>query len=290
MRCKRCGGTIDTKLGECVRCGMRLPEEHRPFIRSMEEIASEYMISDSAENSTLPELFREYADKKTELAQALEKNVENEQSYAVKGDPVFGLDEYAHLLGVDNADDIAAAEKTENSKAPAPKAEQSGEIIHPFLQRLDRIIEKPANKLLAVIHERFPQPSRAKRSSASERLMLLGGIFAASVALLLIAVVIINSIAPDISGEWLISETAAGERFTVEFTKSGEVTARVYIDGEENVYITGEYKVRRSNGNNLLTISYDDGSEKLLYYYIEHDTGTFTNIESNKNDVYTRID
>jgi len=299
MRCKRCGGVMDSVTGECLQCGFRLPVEHVPVNRSIEELARDYCVPQEQE-TVLPELFREYEDKKTRLAQAIDNPQSEKASTVVKGDPVYGLDEYARLLGVENPDDITAAsddkadaeesdKDTEAQSNSAGAAQYADDELHPILQKIDHIIEKPADKLLSIIHEKYPQPTRVKKSPATERLTLLAAAFGAVVVLLALVVIILSSIAPDISGEWLIAETATGDRLTVEFSNSGDVKARAYIDGQENIYMTGSYKIRRSNGSNLLTITYDDGTEKRLYYVVEHDTGTFTNVDSNKSDTYTRI-
>ncbi len=292
MRCKRCGGLIDSALGECLQCGMRPPKEHTPYIRSMEEIAREYCTPEEDTSTALPELFRDYQGNQTRFSKALETSVDNAHKDPIKGNPVIGLDEYVRLLGVEDGDEIElpeepAVRETQSRTVQMPEPEQE---LNPILKKIDNIIEKPADRVLEYIHEKFPQPTRAKKSAVQERLMLLAGTLCAVILITVLTVVIILSIAPDVSGEWLVTETAAGERLTVEFTDSGDVTARIYINGEENVYLTGEYKVRRSNGSNLLTINYDDGSEKRLYYIIEKDSGTFTNVDSNKSDTYIRID
>jgi len=293
MRCKRCGGVFDAVSGECLKCGLRsIPKDHAPVIRSMEDLARDYLPADD-EKTALPDLFKEYEGTKTKKAKVLDSSVDTERSSVVKGAPVYGIDEYARLLGVEDIHELSADEEGQTqekriaeSRTSQPAAESS---LHPVLRKIDRIIEKPADKILDIIHQKYPQPTRAKKSPTEERLTLLGGTLAGIVVLLVLAAVILSSIAPDITGEWLIAETAAGEQLTVEFTNSGSVTARAYIDGEENIYLTGRYQVRRSNGSNLLTITYDDGSEKRLYYVIDRDTGTFTNVESNKSDTYTRM-
>ena len=293
MVCIRCGGEINP-AGRCTVCGM-LSEETSgaSIVRSIDELAEHYGLTVTEDSEALPTLFSGYDDKLTRKAKVMqEAAVDN--SEVPSGKPTIGLSEYAKLLGVDSEQDITPKaeirDEPDAQETPVSQASPQEEELSPILQRVDRIIAKPADKVLNFYYSRHPRPARAQqRSEASERLMVAAAAAAALLLIALLAVIIFNSIAPDITGEWLISETSVGERLTIEFTKSHDVTVRVYSSGE-NVYQTGRYKIRRSNGYNLLTINYDDGTERRLYYTLDHDSGTFTNVDTNNSDEYTRID
>lgn len=289
MVCKRCGGEINSATGFCTVCGA---SSSSLMVHSLSELAERYGINpiEEEEKNEIPELFGDYTNR-TRLSAAV-NNSPQEQKSESKGEPVLDMQAYAHLLGVESGEDISLRpEEEREQKREARKQTQPEETeLHPLLQKIDNIIEKPADKILEIYHKKYPSPARVRKSAAFERLMAISAVAGAVLVIALLVFVIINSIAPDISGEWLVSETASGDRLTVEFTASGEITSWVYTEENANVYRRGTYKVSRSNGYNLLTIRYEDGSQKKLYYNIKGDLGEFTNVDSGKSDTYTRTD
>ena len=293
MVCIKCGGEINP-AGRCTVCGaLAETDSGASIVRGIDELAQHYGLLVEEDAEALPTLFSGYDNKMTRKAKVLQEAAED-TSDAPSGNPTIGLSEYVKLLGVGSEQDITQTTAEGLERAAQLERTQNTETaqedeLPPVLRKIDSIIEKPADKVLELYHSRHPRPARAQqRSSSWERLMVAAAALAALVLLGLLAAVIYNSIAPEITGEWLISETAVGERLTIEFTKSHDVTVRVYND-EEHVYQTGSYRIRRSNGYNLLTINYDDGTERRLYYTLDHDSGTFTNVDTNNSDEYTRV-
>ena len=297
MVCKRCGGEINDSTGFCTACGS---SNSSLIVHSLSELAERYGINptEEEEKSEVPQLFSDYTNR-TRFSSAVNGEPQEEKTES-RGEPVLDMQAYAHLLGVDSGDDIEfnptesaekQSEETETEEIKQKQQVQSEETeLNPLLQKIDKIIEKPADKILELYRRKYPRPARVSRSAAAERLMAVSAVMGAFAVVALLVVLIINSIAPDISGEWLVSETASNDRLTVEFTASGEVTSWIYIDEKANIYQQGSYKVNKSNGYNLLTITYEDGSQKKLYYNIKGDSGEFTNVDSGKSDTYTRLD
>lgn len=299
MVCKRCGGEINAETGFCTACGS---SNSSLIVHSLSELAERYGINpiEEEEKSEVPQLFSNYTNR-TRRSSAVNSEPQEEKTER-RGEPVLDMQAYAHLLGVDSGDDIEfrpvekAEEQSEESETavtaikPKQQVQPEEAELNPLLQKIDNIIEKPADKILEIYHKKYPSPARARKSAAAERLIAMSAVVGAFLAVGLIVFLIINSIAPDVSGEWLVEETASGDRLTVEFDASGEITSFIYIDEKANVYQRGTYKVSRSNGYNLLTIRYEDGSQRKLYYNIKGDSGEFTNVDSGKSDTYTRLD
>lgn len=295
MYCVRCGGEINTATGRCIVCGTPADEgKGVSIVRSIDELAEHYGLTVQPETEALPSLFSEYDSKLTRKAQVMQEAADDKKGGA-SGNPTIGLSEYVKLLGVQSENEIGSAEEAQSEAAreePKPSVpEPEEDELPPILQKIDSIIEKPADKILEIYHSRHPRPARERRSAAMERLMVLAAATGAVIVLLIITAAIISSIAPDITGDWVITELPSGERLTIEFTRSREVYVKVYPDSgdEYQLYQTGRFKIRKSNGYNLLTINYDDGTERLLYYEIDKDSGTFTNVDTNNSGVYTRV-
>ena len=309
MKCSRCGAEIAAADKKCKACGASFYDETgAALVRSIDELVEHYGVSAVEDESELPSLFISYDNKLTKKARFLKEGDSQENAKKITGNPSIGLSEYAYLLGAEPGDTVDLSEASSEASSEqqgqaitqqepeAEKTEPKFKIslpenfeLTPLLIKIDKIIEKPADKILDLYYQKHPRPARIQRSERTERLTLLAGAVGALVVIAVLALIIIGSIAPDITGEWLIAETSSGETLTIEFTSSHKVTVRVYNDETENIYQTGSYKVRKSNGYNLLTINYDDGSEKLLYYNLGHDSGTFTNVDTNKSDTYKLI-
>lgn len=289
MVCKRCGGEINPATGFCTACGS---SGSSLMVHSLSELAERYGINPAEEESVteVPELFGDYTNRTRRSAAV--NTAPQEQKSESRGEPLLDMQAYARLLGVDSEEEISLRPEEQREQKPEakPRTQPEETELHPLLQKIDNIIEKPADKILEIYRKKYPSPARARKSAAFERLMAMSAVVGAVLVVGLLVFVIINSIAPDISGEWLVSETASGDRLTVEFTASGEITSWVYTEEKANVYRRGTYKVSRSNGYNLLTIRYEDGSQKKLYYNIKGDSGEFTNVDSGRSDSYTRMD
>ncbi len=157
------------------------------------------------------------------------------------------------------------------------------------LSGVEKRIAPYTDKVLKVYHEKFPQPKRVKSSPLFERIAVALAAVAALAVVVFLIVLIVSSIAPGVKGEWLITETAEGERLTWEFSVTGEVVVRAYVDDQSHIYRSGSYEKKRKNGHNLLTITYEDGDITRLYYEIKGKKGTFINVDSNETAEYTRI-
>lgn len=149
--------------------------------------------------------------------------------------------------------------------------------------KLDKALSPVTERVAAYFRAKFPMPNRAKGNPLLDRMAVIASGVAA-LAIIVALIIGIASLFPDsLRGEWVVSE-----QLSVEFSIDGTVTSWVYIDGEPHVERQGEYTVRRRNGYNLLTIVYEDGVERRLYYEIDGNVGTFTNVDTNMQAQYLR--
>ena len=114
-----------------------------------------------------------------------------------------------------------------------------------------------------------------------------GGVF------FLVVMVVISLIAAgiftssDINGKWIVSVDSGGNpNIIMEFKRGGRAAILVKSDDGWHVHKQGKYSTNRKNGHDMLTISYEDGDIKRLYYKIDGKTGTFINVDTNVQVVY----
>lgn len=316
MQCKICGGEVNLAVGRCVRCGRPIDSAGGSKIFSdIDELVENYGIEIEDSNAGkkeefVPMLFSTDAVSAVVSAEKLTKEVpEEEPEHTPEAN--INLETYLSRLEVTArnipkymppapqiAEDKppaqpeqpieAEAEPAADNETPAAQddadAEQEEESIwkRGFMW-VDKRIAPATDKVMSVYRAKFPTYNRVAHSPIKERVAVVG-VFLACVAVLVIAVsLILSSIAASVTGEWTVAD-----ELTVEFTSGGKVISRVWSDGQPHVEREGTYTTRRSNGRNLLTITYEDGTVRNLYYTVDGDTGTFTNVDTNLEDIYIR--
>ncbi len=91
----------------------------------------------------------------------------------------------------------------------------------------------------------------------------------------------------DINGKWIISADSAGNpNIIMEFKPGGKAVISVKSEDGWHVHKQGRYTTNRKNGHDMLTILYEDGDVKRLYYIIDGKKGTFINVDTNVQVVY----
>ena len=106
--------------------------------------------------------------------------------------------------------------------------------------------------------------------------LLLGGLITANVMT-----------SSDINGKWIISTDDAGKpNIIMEFKRGGKASVSVRSEDGWHVHKQGRYKTNRKNGHDMLTIVYEDGDIKRLYYTVDGKAGTFINVDTNVQVVY----
>lgn len=102
-------------------------------------------------------------------------------------------------------------------------------------------------------------------------------------------VIFIASLFTDgVTGKWVVSYDSSGNpNIITEFTASGKTIVSVKSDDGWHVHKEGNYKTRRKNGHDMLEITYEDGTITRLYYTIDGSEGTFRNVETDVESVYT---
>ena len=107
-------------------------------------------------------------------------------------------------------------------------------------------------------------------------------IFAVLVILILGFALVRMMMSSDLSGKWVVSSDSSGNpNIIMEFKPGGKAIISVKSDDGWHVHKQGRYSTNRKNGHDMLTITYEDGDVKRLYYIIDGDTGTFINVDTN---------
>ena len=293
MLCEKCGGEINISAGRCIKCGEYLDDGSAiRVLRGINELAEEYADKSEVQEEEVPELLSRGTFVRTEQVQ------ENKPEIKYNG-PSLGMSEYMRLMGESVEENTGAETDGQDISEDEPTAEaQTDETLPKLLQKgavasvyekADKLFSPISKRVLEAYHKRVPELKRVQHNSIWERIAVMVGCVALIAVIVMAVIWISSSIAPSVKGEWLIREMSDGEQLTWEFTAGGEVYVRAYENGESYVYQTGEYKKQRKNSHNMLTITYEDGKVTRLYYEIDKDTGTFTNVDSNKTAVYERI-
>lgn len=320
MRCKYCGGEINLSVSRCVSCGRGVDATSDiRILHDLDSVAKEYGLDPNQSKYDLP-------PSELESGPPLEQRTSAElvpPKLSELKNTGIPLSTYYELLGCDGEE--AATEDAVGSKTAASDAgdsapdddlrdsggepAQAGETDDPeagemqeeyseglrgkielLLDRLDRQTEPVTERLRTWYNSKMPQLNRAQSSSKWERLALMGILATIVFVVVVLISLIVSSIPSSISGEWMVSEEGSTSLLTVEFSR-GDVTVRVYDEaGEPHVYKHGTYETRRSNGHDLLTVTYEDGSISHLYYEINGITGEFTNVDTGSSDRYLRVD
>ena len=113
---------------------------------------------------------------------------------------------------------------------------------------------------------------------------ILGILALLTVTVLIAANIMMSS---DLNGKWVVSYDSSGDpNIIMEFKPGGRAAISVKSEDGWHVHKQGRYSTERRNGHDMLTIIYDDGDVKRLYYKIDGRSGTFINVDTNVQVVY----
>lgn len=322
MLCEKCGGEINLLAGRCIKCGEYLEDASSMLIvRGMDDLIEEYSVGEEGTEPAedIPELLTAGTFRREK------KRAPDEPQGARYSEPTLSAVDYQYLITGEMPEEEQENEPNEPRGAGRRYSADLGEdagilekitgrildglarffgtirsgvsravgavkgAIRKVYERVEKLLAPVSRRVLEVYHRRFPELKRAQRNSVWERIAVTLGCVAAAALVVMLVVWILSSIAPGVSGEWLVRDMDNGERLTWEFTVGGKVYIKNYVDGDSYIYESGTYEKHRKNGHNLLTITYDDGKITRLYYDISRKSGTFTNVDSNKSAEYKRI-
>lgn len=307
MRCKYCGGEINLSVGKCVRCGRSVDETSNiRIVHDLEALADSYGIKTDA----LPEqpaAARESDAAWHELAR--EKNAgavpQNLPDVKAAKKPTIGLSTYMELLGEQENEqpvEPPVSEQTEAAKDEQPQEPEqpvapgdtllgkARRLASKAAHRLDGLTKPYTERVRGWYHTKVPELSRAESRPMWERLAVVGGALVVLVIIIMIIASVVSAIPNSVVGEWRVSEPGAEQLFTVSFERGGAMKAFVYEGDTAHLYKSGEYDTSRKNGRNMLTITLDDGSISHLYYEVNGESGTFTNVDTGREKTYLRLD
>lgn len=316
MFCKKCNGEVNLAVGRCTVCGEPVDDAAKSIIfQNLDQLVDRYNINydePETQEEAVPEIM------KSAIAEpAPPKEQKAEADPYVR--PTFDEERFRRLAGItENADDsnsekkpdsetdIKDAQAPENDQpSPEPSAEPQSEpdasktddaddeeedYENPFIRAvwtngikrgymwLDKAITPATDRLLAAYRKLVPRKNRVKHSPFKERLAIML-IALGIIAAVLVLVLTITSCIPDnIVGVWQTDEL-----LSIEFTEEKTVLARAVTEnGEVCVIKEGTYETKSTDGNSSVIIIYEDGTQSILYYSIDGDTGTFTNITNGK--------
>ena len=138
---------------------------------------------------------------------------------------------------------------------------------------------------------KFGATKRKRADSADEGYRLRRRIWAVAgiLAVLLVGGLLVFRImtASDINGKWIISTDSSGNpNIIMEFKPGGRAAVSVKSGDGWHVHKQGRYTTNRKNGHDMLTIMYEDGDVRRLYYIIDGKSATFINVDTNVQVVY----
>ena len=140
-------------------------------------------------------------------------------------------------------------------------------------------------------YKRFGSLKRRRADDSTETYHLrrkVWGIFGIILILLICLLIGMNMmLSSDLNGKWIISTDSSGSpNIIMEFKPGGSAVLSVKSEDGWHVHKKGRYSTKRKNGHDLLTIEYEDGEVKRLYYIIDGKSGTFINVDTNVQMVY----
>lgn len=314
MFCKKCNGEVNLAVGRCTVCGEPVDDAAKSVIfQNLDQLADRYNISYDApekQEEDVPEIMKTAV---AETTAPKEKKAETDP-YAR---PKFDEERFRRLAGItESADDDSGKDpdgkpQTTDTKAPEsdqPTPEPSDEpqpesalsetdetddtedYENPFIRAvwtngikrgymwLDKAITPATDRLLAAYRKLVPRKNRVKHSPFKERLAIMLIAFGIIAAVVILIFTITSCIPDNIVGVWQTDNL-----LTIEFTEEKTVIARAVTEsGEVCVIKEGTYETKSTDGNSSVIIIYEDGTQSILYYSIDGDTGTFTNITNGK--------
>lgn len=171
------------------------------------------------------------------------------------------------------------------------------DLIHNKIARLyNKLDEKTApflNKILdKVYYIRFKGLKRKIEDNDAEKNKIRKIIWAVCgvlmILLMCLMIFVVSLFTDSINGQWVVSYDSSGQpNIITEFTVGGKAVVSVKSEDGWHVHKQGTYKTQRKNGHDLLIIEYEDGTTARLYYTIDGRDGTFRNVETNDETVYT---
>ena len=184
---------------------------------------------------------------------------------------------------------VITGEEAETSEEEHPSWLRSKAEL--LLDRIDHLTSPVTERIRLWYSAQMPKMNRALNSDTKhERLMVICVLAAAVVLVVGLTSAIIAAIPDSVIGEWKVSEEDSRSVVTVEFTRS-EVIARIYDEnGDAHIYRRGKYKTSHSNGRDLMTIEYEDGTLSNLYFELSGKTGVFVNVGTGTSATYELMD
>ncbi len=171
------------------------------------------------------------------------------------------------------------------------------DLIHNKIGKVYRKFDAKTAPFLNVILDKyyyikFKGLKRKINDNDAEKSKLRKGIWSVCGVLAVMAVCLVIFVASlftdGVTGKWVVSYDSSGSpNIITEFTASGKTIVSVKSDDGWHVHKQGTYKTRRKNGHDMLEITYEDGTVTRLYYTIDGKEGTFRNVETNVESVYT---
>lgn len=171
------------------------------------------------------------------------------------------------------------------------------DLIHNKIGKVYRKLDEKTAPFLNVILDKyyyikFKGLKRKMNDNDIEKAKFRKGIWSVCGVLLIAVfclVIFVASLFTDgVTGKWVVSYDSSGNpNIITEFTASGKTIVSVKSDDGWHVHKQGTYKTRRKNGHDMLEITYEDGTTARLYYTIDGDEGTFRNVETNVESIYT---
>lgn len=172
-----------------------------------------------------------------------------------------------------------------------------GDIIHNKIGSFYRRFDAKTARFLNVILDKyyyikFKGLKRKINDNDAEKSRIRKGIWGVCSVLVVSAFCLVIFIASrftdGVTGKWVVSYDSSGNpNIITEFTATGKTIVSVRSDDGWHVHKKGTYKTRRKNGHDMLEIVYEDGTVTRLYYTIDGDEGTFRNVETNVESLYT---
>lgn len=162
-----------------------------------------------------------------------------------------------------------------------------------FYRKLDEKTAPILNKILDKFYyikfkglKRKTEDNDAEKSKIRKVIWSVCGVLIALAVCLVISFV--SMFTDSITGQWVVSYDSSGQpNIITEFTVGGKAVVSVKTEEGWHVHRQGTYKTQRKNGHDMLIITYEDGSTARLYYTIDGKEGTFRNVETNEEMVYT---
>ncbi|MBE6764808.1 MAG: hypothetical protein E7546_02865 [Ruminococcaceae bacterium] len=292
MRCRNCNGEVNLAVGRCTVCGQPVDDAAKSrILQNLDQLADQYNIDyDNIDSKTedIPEIMR------VNRKQETEKKKEEKSDPNVR--PTFDEERFRRLAGI-TEDDLKKEEQPEEEtpelqeeqieeeSSQDSESEDDYEPSNPVLRglknaymKLDKAITPATDRLLAFYRKHVPRKNRVKHSPLKERLAIMLIALALIVVTVVLVLTIVSCIPDNPVGVWETSEN-----LTVEFTNDDRVIVRAVTEsGEVCIIKEGIYRTQCKNSKSSLIIEYEDGTQSILYYSIEGDKGTFTNIGNGK--------